>query len=215
MKIMHSLEHFPDYCRVENYCHSERSEEFPHFARTATLSAISKKALRRTVALLALVAATATTQMGRAQLGGQFSGQFGNADAANHPKSYIVYAAESQTIPANRRAVLELRFQVVAGFHVNSHTPKSELLIPTTLTLQPASGVKVSPLVYPAGETYSFPSAPGEKVDVYKGNFTLKLPVVATAGEHSIDATLRYQACDNASCYPPKTVPVKILFTAK
>ena len=26
---------------------------------------------------------------------------------------------------------------------------------------------------------------------------------------------LKYQACDNASCYPPSTLPVKILFTAK
>jgi hypothetical protein len=30
-----------------------------------------------------------------------------------------------------------------------------------------------------------------------------------------VNGTLRYQACDNASCYPPKTLPVQILFTAK
>jgi hypothetical protein len=30
-----------------------------------------------------------------------------------------------------------------------------------------------------------------------------------------MDGTLKYQACDNASCYPPRTIPVKVLFTAK
>jgi hypothetical protein len=34
-------------------------------------------------------------------------------------------------------------------------------------------------------------------------------------GDHTLDGTLRYQACDNASCYPPRTLSVKILFTAK
>jgi len=39
--------------------------------------------------------------------------------------------------------------------------------------------------------------------------------VVAAAGEHALDASLRYQACDNAACYPPRNLPVKVLFTAK
>ena len=43
----------------------------------------------------------------------------------------------------------------------------------------------------------------------------LTLPVVAAAGEHTIDGSLRYQACDNAACYPPKTLPVQVVFTAK
>ena len=60
----------------------------------------------------------------------------GNLDApAPKPKSYVIYAAEPQKVTAGKRSVLELRFQVVDGFHVNSHTPKSELLIPTQITL--------------------------------------------------------------------------------
>lgn len=131
------------------------------------------------------------------------------------PKAYVAYAAEAQTVHAGKPAVLELRFQVLQGYHVNSHTPKSELLIPTAVTLQPAAGVKSGTLEYPNGTPYSFSFDPGTKLDVYAGAFTVKLPVVATAGEHTVDGTLRYQACDNASCYPPRTVPVKIAFTAK
>jgi DsbC/DsbD-like thiol-disulfide interchange protein len=130
-------------------------------------------------------------------------------------KSYVVYAAEQQSVAAGKRSVLELQFHVVDGFHVNSHTPKSELLIPTQIALQPAAGVKVSAVEYPAGTSYSLTADPTEKLDVYTGAFTLKLPVVAEAGEHTVEATLRYQACDHAACYPPKSLPVQVIFTAK
>ncbi|MEO6805144.1 MAG: protein-disulfide reductase DsbD N-terminal domain-containing protein, partial [Edaphobacter sp.] len=124
--------------------------------------------------------------------------------SAPKAKSYIVYAAEPQEVPAGKRSVLELHFRVVDGFHVNSHTPKSELLIPTQITLQPAAGVRAEAVQYPAGTTYSFSFDPSEKLDVYSGSFTVKLPVVAEPGTHTVAGTLRYQACDRAACYPPK-----------
>jgi DsbC/DsbD-like thiol-disulfide interchange protein len=142
--------------------------------------------------------------------------QVGNLDApAPKSKSYVVYAAEPQVVMAGKRSVLQLNFRVVDGFHVNSHTPKSELLIPTKITLQPATGVKAEEVEYPAGQSYSFSFDPSEKLDVYSGAFTVKLPVVAEAGAHTVEGTLRYQACDHAACYPPKSLPVQVIFTAK
>jgi hypothetical protein len=142
--------------------------------------------------------------------------ELGKLDApAAKSKSYVVYAAEQQSVAAGKRSVLELHFQVVDGFHVNSHTPKSDLLIPTQIALQPAAGVKVAAVEYPAGTTYSFSFDPSEKLDVYSGGFTVKLPVVAEAGDHTVTGTLHYQACDHAACYPPKSLPVQVVFTAK
>jgi hypothetical protein len=142
--------------------------------------------------------------------------QIGNLDApAAKPKAYVVYAAEQQNVSAGKRSVLELHFRVVDGFHVNSHTPKSELLIPTQISFQPAAGVKAEAVEYSAGTSYSFSFDPTEKLDVYTGAFTVKLPVVAEAGTHTVDGTLRYQACDHAACYPPKSLPVQVIFTAK
>jgi hypothetical protein len=80
---------------------------------------------------------------------------------------------------------------------------------------QPAGGVEIGEATFPEGHTYSFPFDPPEKVDVYSGGFVVRLRVRAAPGEHTINATLRYQACDNASCYPPKTLPIQVLFTAK
>ena len=160
--------------------------------------------LARSAALAALAISTALTAS--AQL---------NINAPAKGKAYVVYAAEPQTVAANKPATLELRFQVIIGYHVNSHTPKSEFLIPTVVTLQPAAGVKAGELQYPHGMPYSFATDPNTKLDVYAGTFTVKVPVVASAGQHAVDATLKYQACDNASCFPPKTVPLKVLFNAK
>ncbi|HWW98974.1 MAG TPA: protein-disulfide reductase DsbD N-terminal domain-containing protein [Edaphobacter sp.] len=163
-------------------------------------------ALAGTLLVLPLMPAT---QVANAQ-------QMGNLDApAPKPKSFVVYAAEQQNVPAGKRSVLELHFRVVDGFHVNSHTPKSELLIPTQITFQQAAGVKAEAVQYPAGTSYSFSFDPTEKLDVYTGAFTVKVPVVADAGTHTVDGTLRYQACDHAACYPPKSLPLQVIFTAK
>ena len=103
-------------------------------------------------------------------LTGALWAQVGNLDApAPKPKSFVIYAAEQQEVKAGKRSVIELHFRVVDGFHVNSHTPKSELLIPTQITLQPATGVKAEPVEYPAGTSYSFSFDPTEKLDVYSG----------------------------------------------
>ncbi len=122
---------------------------------------------------------------------------------------------KSRTLSAGKKSVVELRFHVTEGFHVNSHTPKSELLIPTKLTLEPAAGVKAAAAEYPAGTAYSFSFEPNEKLDVYTGVFTVKVPVVAEAGPHTVNGVLHYQACDKAACYPPKSLPVQVVVTAK
>ena len=146
---------------------------------------------------------------------GQEIAPIGNMNATAKTKSYVLYAAEAQTVPAGKPGTLELRFRILSGYHVNSHTPREQFLIPTAVTLQPAAGVKAGAIEYPAGKTFSFSFDPTNKVDVYAGDFTVKLPVVATAGEHTLDGSLRYQACDNAACYPPRSLPVKVVFTAK
>jgi hypothetical protein len=160
------------------------------------------------VALAALALSGGTARPGVAQ-------DFGDFDAKPKTQAFIVYAADPQTVVAGKPSVLELNFRVIDGLHVNSHTPKSELLIPTTLTLDAAPGVKVGSAVYPAGTSYSFKASPGEKLDVYTGAFTVKVPVTAQAGARTLEGRLRYQACDREACYPPKTLPVEVAIAVK
>ena len=142
--------------------------------------------------------------------------QLGNLDARTvKPKSFVVFSAEAQSVVAGKPSLLELHFRVLDGFHVNSHRPKSELLIATQIALQPAVGVKMGAAEYPAGMSYHLGSAPDETLDVYTGAFMVEVPVTAEPGEHTMEGTLRYQACDRAACYPPKILPLQVIFTAK
>ena len=141
--------------------------------------------------------------------------ELGNLDAAPaRVRQYVAFAAEQQTVPAGRNASLDLHFRVLDGFHINSHLPKSELLIPTQLVLDQTPGVKLAQAEYPAGQPFSLSLDPSEKLDVYAAAFTITLPVVAAPGAYEIRGALKYQACNRAACYPPRTLPVTIVFTA-
>jgi hypothetical protein len=109
--------------------------------------------------------------------------------------------------------VVELRFRVDEGYHINSHKPMDDLLIPTTLKFALGT-VKVVGTEYPQGEIIKL-LGNGEGLDVYQGEFKVQLRVVAPRGFSTMTGTVRYQACDNEACFPPKTLAVRLAVTAK
>ena len=50
---------------------------------------------------------------------------------------------EQVTVDAGKPAVVKLHFRVAEGMHINSHVPKDEFLIPTTLEFPDGTGVKL------------------------------------------------------------------------
>jgi hypothetical protein len=112
-----------------------------------------------------------------------------------------------------QQTMVDLNFRVPAGYHINSNTPKSEFLIPTALKMELPTDIVLGKIAYPAGEDASFPFSPDEKLSVYSGDFTIAVAVhplhSVVPGKYEMHGVLRYQACDNTACYPPKTLPVK------
>lgn len=117
---------------------------------------------------------------------------------------------EQVTLPAGKASLVALHFRVAQGLHINSHTPKDEYLIPTSLTIPDGSGVKLDAATYPAGTLISLPIDPKTKLSVYTGEFIINARIMTAAGNHLVQARLRYQACDNTQCLPPKTITVPI-----
>jgi hypothetical protein len=117
---------------------------------------------------------------------------------------------EQVTIPAGKSTKVALHFRVAPGLHINSHNPKDEFLIPTTFSIPDGTEVKLDGASYPAGAEMTLPLDPNTKLSVYTGDFTLQVRVTATPGDHLVEAKLRYQACDNHACMPPKTIAVAI-----
>lgn len=135
------------------------------------------------------------------------------------------YSSVAQTSPAlsvappgqvsvkrGGEAELKLKAQVRAGFHVNSNAPADEFLIPLKLTW-PAGPVEAGPVTYPQPqfEKYAFSAKP---VSVFSGNFDivtkLKAPASAAPGVVPITGKLRFQACNEKECLPPRTIDVRI-----
>jgi thioredoxin:protein disulfide reductase len=97
------------------------------------------------------------------------------------------------------------------GFHLNSHTPSEDYLIPLTLKWEgPLQEVDV---IYPKPqmEKYAFDDKP---LSVLTGQFPLitkfKAPSNTATGPATLNGKIRYQACNNNSCFAPKTVPVTL-----
>ncbi len=116
------------------------------------------------------------------------------------------------SVRAGNSAQVQLDFRVAPGFHINSNKPNSDLLVPTVIKLNPPTDLAVAKVTYPPGHDLSFAFAPDEKLNVYTGDFSLGAMVRAARsmppGRYRVQGDLKYQACDDKSCYPPTQVPV-------
>jgi len=105
-----------------------------------------------------------------------------------------------------------LKASLPSGYHANSNTPTEAYLIP--LTLKWTGGpLQSEGITYPKAdmEKYSFSEKP---ISVVTGEFSIttkfKVPADVQNGPAAQTGTLRYQACDNKACYPPKTLPINV-----
>jgi len=117
---------------------------------------------------------------------------------------------EQVSVPAGKPSLVALHFRIRAGLHINSHTPPADYLIPTVLSIPEESGVKLHSVSYPPGAKFTLPVDPATKLSVYSGDFAIEAKIVASPGDHLVEAKLRYQACDQNACLPPKTITVPI-----
>jgi hypothetical protein len=130
------------------------------------------------------------------------------------PQGPVVKMAPAPVVTAvqGKPATVPLLFRVVTGYHINSNQPKSEFLIPTALKVEATTDIVIGKTTYPDGQDMSFPFDPDEKLNVYSGDFKIDVQVrplhSVQTGKYIVRGTLKYQACDNASCYPPKQLPV-------
>jgi hypothetical protein len=94
-----------------------------------------------------------------------------------------------------------------------SRAPSVTLAPVETVTVTRGQGGAVTKVSYPEGKDMSFPFAPDEKLNVYTGDFAVTMTVrplhTVQPGKYAIHGDLKYQACDNAACYPPKHLPVE------
>src|SRR5216684_7374649 len=109
------------------------------------------------------------------------------------PTAYV----SLQPVPRGKEFQVAVVVEIAQGFHMNSHKPSDQFLIPTTLTAQLPAGIQLRDTIYPGGQLEKFTFSPNKPLDVYTGTVTIRLRLTAgrdaALGATTIPITLRYQ----------------------
>jgi len=95
---------------------------------------------------------------------------------------------------------LKIRLRILQGFHINAHDASTELI---ATELRGADRVD-----YPPAERLDAAFA-DEPINVYRGEITLVAHFEVPQREKA-KLSLRFQACDEASCLPPTTIELEV-----
>jgi thiol:disulfide interchange protein DsbD len=115
---------------------------------------------------------------------------------------------ERDAVAGGRTVRAALQVALPEGFHVQSDQPRDPTLIPTVLTVNPPAGVTVTEIVFPTPvDLKQFgldqPLAVFERVFPIGVQLTLARSIAS--GDIIVPAHLRYQACNDTTCFAPKT----------
>jgi len=103
--------------------------------------------------------------------------------------------------------------EIPPGLHLQSSKPLDKFLVATKLDVETPPGMKVGAVTYPRAviRQLKFSKSP---VSVYEGKvlirFTVSVPTNYSGGSGDIKGKLRFQACNDDSCFPPVTREVKM-----
>lgn len=137
-------------------------------------------------------------------------------DAIDTP--HVTVAASAAPAAAAPGARVSLVIDITPKPKMHVYSPKQENYIPVSLTLEPSRTFRADAAVFPEAEKYFF--APLKETQlVYSKPFRIVQPVTLASasalretqkvpGRLTIRGSLRYQACDDAICYLPKTLPI-------
>lgn len=116
------------------------------------------------------------------------------------------------TVSRGSAAKGSIVLNIPGGLHVNSSRPNSEYAIPTSVRIS-GQGVRTGGISYPRGRNRKFQFSENV-INVYEGRvsipFTVTVPANFRGDTVRMRAVVRYQACTDEVCYPPKNKEVTI-----
>jgi suppressor for copper-sensitivity B len=131
-------------------------------------------------------------------------------------KAKLSILADRTAYEAGGKARIGARVSIEPEWHVNSHQPTFDYLIPTVLDLELPAGWPDETVKYPKAkmQTFAFEDSP---LAVYDGDVAIlaeiQIPAGTAAGPFPVHATLRYQSCNKSQCLPPVTAKADLTLT--
>lgn len=121
--------------------------------------------------------------------------------------------SEVYAVSSGGHTNFQLRVELHEGWHINSHQPRKEYLVPTQLKLPPDSPFSIAELQFPRPSERDFAFS-DEPVSVFEGTFTVSGRIRANkdAGPGTYQPALEftYQPCSDEACLAPETMRQKI-----
>ena len=109
-------------------------------------------------------------------------------------------------VRAGGTVTVRLSVRLPQDVHVQSDKPRDPSVIPTALTVIPPAGFTVDKITYPKAVALT-QAGRAEPLTVFGGEFLIEarlaVPGAVRPGEHVVQATLRYQACNESVCFAP------------
>ena len=106
-----------------------------------------------------------------------------------------------------------IAMDIPSGYHANSNRPLERFLIATQLQIEAPQGIRVGPILYPRAILRSLKFSKN-KVSVFEGRTTIRFSVTVPRGfkgnSAELKARLKFQACNDDTCFPPQTREVKM-----
>lgn len=139
------------------------------------------------------------------------------ASAAETPSSgsivAVSVAADTDRLVAGTTFRLAVVAEIRPGWHVNSHTPNEDFLIPTEVSVAAVPGLNVGAPSYPAQKEMKF--AFSEKpLAVYEGRTLFRIDGVVDAaaapGPRTLVAAVDFQPCNDEQCLPPARAEARL-----
>ena len=122
------------------------------------------------------------------------------------PRAEVTPVVETASVRPGETMRLSLKVRLPEHVHVQAHEPRDPSLIPTVLTVEAPPGITVEAITYPP-PTELTQAGRRDTLAVLGPDFAIdvRLTVAATAaaGDLAVPAVLRYQACNDAVCFPP------------
>ncbi len=135
-----------------------------------------------------------------------------DARARKKPVTAEAFASRLKAAPGGTIRVA-IRLAMDDGWHINSHTPLQEYLIPTSVRLDENSVARLGDVVYPPGKTMSFGFSE-TPLSVYEGEVWIEAPLTipkqAKPGGTSVALEVRVQACNDQTCLLPATLSLSV-----
>jgi thioredoxin:protein disulfide reductase len=128
--------------------------------------------------------------------------------AAQMPEEIVetkIFADQNGFLPGDT-VHFAVAINIMNGWHINSHQPFDEFVIPTELAVEAQQGVRWSEIRYPEPHIVNLEALGGQSSTFEGDNFAYFYGIIAQDNvpeKINVSASLRYQGCNDQVCLAP------------